>query len=182
MQFGLDENKPTILVLGGSQGSRRINAEFVEAVPLLKKHLDFQVIHISGKDDYAKLQDFYSHGAVQFSLFDFLEEIGSAYQAADLVVARAGALTVLEIAQFQLPAVLIPYPFAGGHQKDNAKILSETSRARILEEKDLNPQVLAEDIHDLWARRFNRPEISPRVKGIVIPEAAVRLAEEIVSL
>ncbi len=181
-QFGLDENKLTILVLGGSQGSRRINAEFVEAMPLLKKHLDFQVIHISGRNDYTKLRDFYAHGAVPFSLFDFLEDIGSAYQAADLAVARAGALTVLEIVQFQLPAILIPYPFAGGHQKDNARILSEISRAKIIEEKDLNPQVLAEEIHDLWAGRFNRPEISPRVKGIVTLKADVRLAQEIVSL
>jgi UDP-N-acetylglucosamine--N-acetylmuramyl-(pentapeptide) pyrophosphoryl-undecaprenol N-acetylglucosamine transferase len=97
-------------------------------------------------------------------------------------VARCGASTILEIAKFHLPAVLIPYPFAGGHQKENAKLLSESPIAKIIEEKDLTPQLLVEGVKDLWAHRLNRQETAQRVRNIFIPEAEVRLAREIVSL
>ena len=168
--------------MGGSQGSHRINTEFLQTIRVLKEQLDFQVIHISGPKDYSELQSQYTGCGVRFCLFEFLEEIAAAYQAADLVIARSGSGTVLEIAKFRLPAVLIPYPHAGGHQKQNAKILGQANVATIIEEKDLTVKTLKNTIIDLCTHRPTREEFRHRVKDLVIADAADRLADEIVML
>ncbi len=182
-ELGLQGDKETLLVLGGSQGSHRINLEFLKAIPFLKEDRDFQVIHISGRNDYAALKDQYAECGIGCRVFDFLEDMGKAYQAADMVVSRAGALTVLEIAAFRLPAVLIPYPFAGGHQKENAELLCGAGLAKMVEEKDLSAQGLAEAVRNLLSGPPPDPkEIEQRLKSILIPGADQRLAQEIVAL
>src|SRR3989338_2438802 len=113
--FGL-EDKFTILTLGGSQGSHRINTEFKNAVKRIEKREDFQFIHITGKSDYNDLKKDYSCITMRHCVFDFLEPMHLAYVLADLVVSRAGATTIAELVYFQKAALLIPYPYAGGHQ------------------------------------------------------------------
>jgi UDP-N-acetylglucosamine--N-acetylmuramyl-(pentapeptide) pyrophosphoryl-undecaprenol N-acetylglucosamine transferase len=185
-ELGLKEDQETLLVLGGSQGSHRINLEFMKAIPLLKESLDFQVIHISGRKDYEDLKSGYARAGVECRLFDFLEDMGKAYQAADMVVGRAGALTVLEIARFQRPAVLIPYPFAGGHQRENAGLLCRAGLAEMIEEKDLSASRLAEAVRRTVGGRPLKPREKERIerelKDIFVPEADQRLAEEIIAL
>ena len=180
--FHLKENKTTIMVLGGSQGSHRINEEFMRAAEGLKEQLDFQAIHISGKSDYPQLQTFYSKLGIPFALFEFLEEIDCAYRIAHLVISRAGAVTVTEIALFHVPAILIPYPYAQGHQKANALILSEANVATLIEEKDLSAERLKNEILNLLNHQWESQTIEPRIKEICIPDAAQRLAHEVVTL
>ncbi len=181
-RFQLDPQKRTILVLGGSQGSHRINLELMNTIESLKKRGDVQVIHVSGNKDYQDLKFFYEQSGIPFQLFDFLEDMGGAYKVADLVVSRAGAVTVLEIARFRIPAILIPYPFAGGHQKENAKILNLTGWARMIDEKDLNASALQQTMMELLGKSFNREEMKKSVENIFIPEAGSRIAEEIIRL
>ncbi len=179
--FGLDENKLTILIFGGSQGSRRINQEFIKAADLLKGHLDFQVIHASGKNDYMYLKEQYETNRISVRLVEFLEDMGSAYQASDVVVCRAGALSIMEIAQFKIPAVLIPYPYAGGHQKDNAMVLTRAGLAQMIEEKDLSAKILKEKIVEQITQRLSQEEMERRSRKIFKIDADQRIAQEILA-
>lgn len=180
--FGLKEDTFTILVLGGSQGSRRINEEFLKTVGLLQGEGNFQFIHLSGKKDYPKLKEKYSSLKAQGCVFDFWEEMEKAYGAADLVVSRAGAVTICEIAQFHLPAILIPYPHAGGHQKENAKILTELGVARVIDDNALTAAALQEAIRDLMQEKLSGEQRKDRLKNTFFPDAAGRLTEAITSL
>lgn len=181
-KFGLDKGKKTILVLGGSQGSHKINEEFLKAVPLLKKDLEFQVIHLSGKNDYLKLKEAYRGLDVRVCLFDFYDAVEEVYALADLVVSRCGAVTVTEIILFELPCILIPYPFAGGHQRENARVLSEAGAGKIIDEKDITALRLTQEMADILRDKAFKERIPGRINGIIFPDAAVRLANEIISL
>lgn len=181
-RFQLDLHKITILVLGGSQGSHRINSEFMKTARLLQSHLDFQVIHLCGKNDYSFLKNQYQETGIRFRLFDFLDDPGTAYQMADMVISRAGAVTVLETVKFRVPAILIPYPFAGGHQRQNAEILCQKNAARMIEEKDLTAKILERNIVELLTQRPSKEELKRNVESLVIADAAHRIAQEIVQL
>ena len=177
-EFQLKEGKITILVFGGSQGSQRINEAFIETARILKEKLDFQVIHISGGQDYQKLQDQYNQLGIPFALFEFLDKMEDAYHISDLVVSRAGAVTVSEIAAFQLPAIFIPYPYAYGHQKENASVLCDGNSAQFIEDKDLSVLRLGETILTVLDHR----DTNRNLKNICFPDAVQRLVQEALCL
>jgi len=178
----LDQSKTTILITGGSQGSQRINEVFLKTVKSLREKLDFQVIHVSGVEDYQKCRSQYDLLGIHFALFEFLDKMEEAYCVADLVISRSGAVTVSEIASFRLPAVLIPYPYAQDHQKENASVLCETRLSRLIEEKDLSVSKLTEQILELLAQPLSAKERVDQFKDICFPDAAQRLAQEAVNL
>lgn len=180
--FCLRENKKTILVFGGSQGSRRINSIFLEAIRELKSEMDVQVIHISGKEGHQELREQYHKLGIPFALFEFLDKMEEAYRAADLVVARSGAVTVSEIAGFRLPAIFIPYPHADGHQKANASVLCDRKLARLIEDKGLTKSSLSNAIKEMLAGCGSNPAGTGTFDGICLPDAAQRLAKEAVQL
>jgi len=180
--FHLEQGKTTLLIFGGSQGSQQINEVALEALRSLKGRLDFQVIHISGKHGYHDLQSQYNQLGIPFALFEFLDKMKEAYCVADLVISRSGAVTVSEIASFQLPAIFIPYPYAQGHQRENASVLCETRLSRIIEDKDLSASKLTEQILELLARPLSAEEKADRLKDICFPDATQKLAQEAVNL
>jgi UDP-N-acetylglucosamine--N-acetylmuramyl-(pentapeptide) pyrophosphoryl-undecaprenol N-acetylglucosamine transferase len=135
-EFGFSSQRQTIFVLGGSQGSRKINEEFSKAVVMLQGVLDFQFIHVCGKADYAWLKKEYSNLNISYQLFDFLDDVQSAYTIADLVIARSGAVTVSEILSFQKRSILIPYPLVRVHQKENAQVVVEKGFASIVDDSE----------------------------------------------
>lgn len=181
-RFHLDPRRRTILVFGGSQGSRRINEGFMKSAEILKGVLDFQVIHICGKTDYRGMGDGYARLGIPFALFEFLEDIDDAYQAADLVISRAGAVTVTELALFLKPSILIPYPYAHGHQKKNAEILSGAGLGRMIEEKDLTPGVLKDMILDMLRTPWDIEAWKNRLREHFAVNAGQNLATEIAGL
>ena len=181
-KFNLQNNRFTILVLGGSQGSHRINQEFLKVAPLLKKDLEFQVIHLTGGQDCDDLKKKYDDIDIPVSLFSFLDEIEEAYRITDLVVSRAGAVTIFEIALFGLQAILIPYPFAKGHQRENAKILCDTNVAKMIEEKDLSTEKLKGEILNMALDKIPKDKIVQQTRNFFFPDAAVRLTNEITLL
>jgi len=180
--FHLDQNKTTIFIVGGSQGSQRINETFLKTVKLLKKKLDFQVIHVTGAKEYQDCLSQYDLLGIPFALFEFLDKMEEAYCVADLVISRSGAVTVSEIASFRLPAIFIPYPYAQGHQKENASVLCETRLSRLIEDKDLSASKLTEQILELLARPLSAKEREVQFKELCFPDAAQRLAQEAVDL
>lgn len=152
--FGLDKDRFTILVMGGSQGSQSINKGFSGAIsrtPFVNK---IQVIHLAGSRDLGILKDSYERLGIKYRLFDFLEAMEYAYSVSDLALSRAGALSISELIFFKKPAVIIPYPFAYQHQMSNARILEKNGCALILEDKALNRWALKDILENL----INNPQ------------------------
>ena len=118
---------PVVFCLGGSQGSAFINNIFVEFVREFKDKL--QIIHLTGKDKYLEILPLYNTIKRQSFVRDFYYEVEILYSAADLVVSRAGANTLGEISFYQLPAILLPHPEVGGHQRENARYLEKRGAA-----------------------------------------------------
>ncbi len=135
--FGLNEKKPTIFIFGGSRGARHINEVFKETLHLLP---DFQFIWQTGDWQESINED-------NVYITKFIDDIGNAYANAQLVISRAGALTIAELMTVEIPAILIPYPYAtGNHQLLNAKTLEKMGAARVLLDKDLTSSLLAKEI------------------------------------
>lgn len=153
-KYTRDSDRLTILVFGGSQGSEFINRTFCAAAKLLS--FPFRVIHLTGKEDP---EITYCIPAV---VKPFEEEIGAAYEVADLVVCRCGAGTTADLIRFQKPAVLIPYPYAHDHQKDNAAFIREG--ARILLQSDATPERLAAEIEALCKELPQRKEALQQIR------------------
>lgn len=180
--FGLDEAF-TLLVIGGSQGAHRINAEFKEAVRILAERKEkFQFIHISGKNDYLSLKEWYKCITIKYCLIDFLDAIDTAYSAADLVVCRAGAGTLSELAYFKKAAIVIPYPYARGHQLENALQLKKENAGVVIEEKGLSGPGLSEQILRLMHSDEGRKGLEDNIQKFAHPDAAGKLAELALSM
>lgn len=180
--FGLAEDKITVLSVGGSQGSRRINQAFREAVFSLSREEDFQFIHICGKYDYSLLKKDYSCIRIRHCLFEFLARMDLAYSLADIVVCRAGAGTISELAYFNKAAILIPYPYAGSHQLENALALGRDNAALVFEDKDLTGQLLAENISGLIRSKDRREALERNIQSFAVPDADEKLAKVMLEL
>jgi UDP-N-acetylglucosamine--N-acetylmuramyl-(pentapeptide) pyrophosphoryl-undecaprenol N-acetylglucosamine transferase len=147
--FGFKKDRFTILVMGGSLGSHRINECFLNAVSGMPDKSRLQVIHIAGVRDYGLLEGSYKDLEVKVKLFAFLKEMQYAYCISDLVICRAGATTIAELLYFKLPAIIIPYPFAYRHQLANASLLTKEGTAIIINDDDLDSGLLRENIESL---------------------------------
>ncbi len=137
--FGLSEEIPTILVVGGSHGASSINQKMMELLPTLEK--PFQVIHLIGKKESPEVvEKVYREANIPHVVKSFEENMHHAYTLSSFAIARAGAATLAELIHFELPALLIPYPFATDqHQSKNGIYFAEVLRGGdVLEEKDLS--------------------------------------------
>lgn len=147
--FGFQDNKLTILVMGGSQGSNRINLFFLEALRKLENKSRLQIIHLAGSKDLGILNEGYRNLGVSVKFLPFLKEMQYAYSISDLAICRAGATTVSELINFKVPSIIIPYPFAYQHQLANAQILSNFGVAILIKDNDLSADLLTANIEDL---------------------------------
>jgi len=143
-----------LLVLGGSQGALALNRLLPAALALLPAELRPVVRHQCGERTRATAESAYAGSDIDVELVSFIEDMAAAYAWADLVVCRAGALTVAEVAAAGLPAVFIPFPAAvDDHQTANARSLTERGAALTVQERDLTPEKLAELIRGQLADR-----------------------------
>ena len=181
-QFGLQSGRSTILVLGGSQGSHRINTEFLSIIPDLKNKVFCQVVHLTGEKDFAECKAKYAGLGIPTCVLSFSDDIEKIYGITDVVISRAGAMTVTELAAYALPSILIPYPYAGGHQSANAAVLAQRKGSRLIEEKDLTPEILQEGILKMLSEKMSKEELSRSYEGIYHPDAGVKLADEVEKL
>ncbi|MBF0384597.1 MAG: undecaprenyldiphospho-muramoylpentapeptide beta-N-acetylglucosaminyltransferase [Candidatus Omnitrophica bacterium] len=181
-KYNLAEGIPVMLVFGGSQGSNSVNKAFTRACELLKGNRPFQVVHICGNNGFEDLNDFYKGLGIRYSLFKFVDNMGEAFEIADLAVARSGALSVTEIAFFRIPAIFIPYPYAGNHQLANAMVLSEKGLAFVLEENRMTPEILKDTLLKLLEQSNSAKVRFSAVESFYRPEAALDIAREIISL
>jgi UDP-N-acetylglucosamine--N-acetylmuramyl-(pentapeptide) pyrophosphoryl-undecaprenol N-acetylglucosamine transferase len=147
----------TVLVLGGSQGSVAINKAFAEALSIMKtrgKKID--VIHQTGERDYGRVAEEYLAKGIRGKLLPFIEDMCAVYSRADLVISRAGASTIFELAATRKPSILIPYPYAADqHQKFNALALVRIGGAEMICQNDLT----GERIANILIKYIDNPEI-----------------------
>jgi UDP-N-acetylglucosamine--N-acetylmuramyl-(pentapeptide) pyrophosphoryl-undecaprenol N-acetylglucosamine transferase len=167
-RLGIAAGETCVLVFGGSLGARSIN----HAAPAAFKDAPYRILHIAGTRDYPDLAAPGPH----YVLLDYLTPFGLALAAADAAVARAGG-SVFELAQYGLPAVLIPYPHASAdHQSANARWMAERGAAVVLPDADLTPQTLRRATDDLLAHRVEMAEAARRLAR---PDAARDIAAEL---
>ncbi len=156
--FGLSADRKTILILGGSQGARSVNNAVLRSLDKEKLNQGAQLLWQTGRRDYKEVEEKAAEKTSNCALFPFAHQMEQVYAAADLVVARAGALSLAEITACGLPAILIPYPHAAGdHQKKNAEDYVARGMAHMIEEKDLaGVDLIAEAIELLGSDRYVR--------------------------
>jgi UDP-N-acetylglucosamine--N-acetylmuramyl-(pentapeptide) pyrophosphoryl-undecaprenol N-acetylglucosamine transferase len=182
--LGLLSDWPTLLVFGGSRGAHAINAAVRQVLTSLLQVA--QVVHISGPEEYQSLADLRADLASElqgrYHLYAYMyEDMTDALAAADLVVARAGAATLGEFPAVGLPAILVPYPYAGQHQQVNAAYLAEHGAGLILQDAEL-PTQLWPTIQGLLRDKARLQAMSIASRTLAVPDAAQRIAAELSSL
>jgi UDP-N-acetylglucosamine--N-acetylmuramyl-(pentapeptide) pyrophosphoryl-undecaprenol N-acetylglucosamine transferase len=177
----LDEDRKTIFVFGGSQGAHGINMTMLQSLELLKS--ECQILWQTGESDYSAITGKVKNQRIKCVVLSFIEDMGSAYAASDIVVSRSGALTLAEITACGKPSILIPFPFAtADHQRHNAEALQKQGAARMILQKDLTPERLAQDIDSLLADEANLKNMAKQSKKMGKPEAASLLVDEMEKL
>jgi len=148
------EKEVRILIIGGSQGAQILNNTVPEAIAefmaINDKSNSIKIMHQTGDMQLSQVKSRYDALGIQAKTFAFIEDMVKAYQWADLVICRAGAMTVSEVSAMGLPAIFIPLPTAiDDHQTANARYLTDNGAALLLEQRDLNPEKLAEYIIEI---------------------------------
>jgi UDP-N-acetylglucosamine--N-acetylmuramyl-(pentapeptide) pyrophosphoryl-undecaprenol N-acetylglucosamine transferase len=174
-------DEPTrLLILGGSQGARALNEAVPAALALLGRLL--AVVHQAGKGHAEAVALRYA-GKSGVSVVEFIDDMASAYGRAHLVVARAGALTLAELAAAGRPALLVPFPFAaGGHQEANARAAAGRGAATMLLERDLTPQGLAEALTALLADPLRLAAMAAAADRSARRDAAKVIVDDLLAL
>jgi UDP-N-acetylglucosamine--N-acetylmuramyl-(pentapeptide) pyrophosphoryl-undecaprenol N-acetylglucosamine transferase len=176
-KFGLEEGRKTIFVFGGSQGAHTINQVFLQCLDLLKS--EWQILWQTGEADFPEISSKVKGKGIKCAVYPFIEDMGSAYAASDLVVSRAGALTLAEITACGKPSILIPFPFAtADHQRHNAQALQKKGAARMILQKDLTAEVLACEISPLLSDEIMLKRMSEKSKKLGRTEATSLLVDE----
>jgi UDP-N-acetylglucosamine--N-acetylmuramyl-(pentapeptide) pyrophosphoryl-undecaprenol N-acetylglucosamine transferase len=184
-RFGLDQDRPTLLVFGGSQGARTLN-EAVTGTYTRWGDTDVQILHAAGRALYdeaaAAWEAEQAKGAgPTVRLLDFIDDMGDAYAAADVVVCRSGATSIAELTALGIPSVLVPYPHAtGDHQRLNAEALHNTGGAVSVPNEEMDADRLLAEVRPLLtdpehharvvaaARAFGRPDAAANVARLVL--------------
>jgi UDP-N-acetylglucosamine--N-acetylmuramyl-(pentapeptide) pyrophosphoryl-undecaprenol N-acetylglucosamine transferase len=166
-----------VMVVGGSLGAKAINECVPQALALLPEEVRPHVLHQSGGRHLEAVQEAYRRAGVEAAaIMPFLDNMAFFYGQADLVICRAGALTVAELAAAGVASILIPFPFAvDDHQTGNARFLSEHGAAILLPQNELNPQHLADLLRDMTRERAL--EMAQAAHQLAKPEAAQRVAD-----
>lgn len=174
---------PRVLTLGGSQGAHAINVAMVAAAPeLVRRCPALEIVHQTGARDHAWVRDQYAAAGIPARVAPFLDAVAGEMIAADVVVSRAGATTLAELAALGRPAVLVPLPTAtDDHQRRNAQVLCDGGAAVMVEERALTGQ-LAATVADLVADPARRAAMSAAMRGFAQPEAASRIVTRLLEL
>jgi UDP-N-acetylglucosamine--N-acetylmuramyl-(pentapeptide) pyrophosphoryl-undecaprenol N-acetylglucosamine transferase len=168
-----------VLVVGGSLGAQALNEALPRALALLAEPL--QVVHQSGEKHLEALRASYASAGVQGELVAFIDDMARRYAEADLVICRAGAVTIAELSAGGVASILVPFPHAvDDHQTANARFLADRGAAILLPQRELTPKGLAEMI-----RSLDRPallKMAQNARALGKPDAARVVAERCMEL
>jgi UDP-N-acetylglucosamine--N-acetylmuramyl-(pentapeptide) pyrophosphoryl-undecaprenol N-acetylglucosamine transferase len=172
--FGLDPDRPTLLVTGGSQGARRLNQSVSGAGRSLAE-AGVQVLHVAGPQGEVTVPA-REAGAAPYVVLPFVDRMDLAYAAADLVVCRAGANTVTEVAAVGLPAVFVPLPIGNGEQELNARPVVDAGGGLLVHDGALTPEWVAGTVPSLATDPVRLAQMSAAASGLIPRDADERLA------
>ena len=179
-RFGLDGSRPVLLVTGGSQGALAINraiASWLDA----GRGAGVVVIWVTGRGTYAEFARY--HRPPDVSVIDFLDPMADGYAVADLVVSRAGMITVAEVCAWGLPSILVPLPTAAAdHQTHNARAMAEAGAAVLLPQAGPSAEGLGTVIDDLLNSPDRRSAMASRALARGRPEAAREIVSHLLTL
>ncbi len=182
-RFGLDATKQTLLVFGGSRGARSINRAVLAQLDALLAPGDVQIIHVIGGTDWEDVDAEYAALAPElravYQVYEYLHDIGLAMAAADVVVSRAGASILGEFPYFELPAVLVPYPYAWRYQKVNADWLVSRGAGVLLPDETLSSD-LVPTVRALLDDTARREALRLAAKALRVDNGAQQIAHVIV--
>jgi UDP-N-acetylglucosamine--N-acetylmuramyl-(pentapeptide) pyrophosphoryl-undecaprenol N-acetylglucosamine transferase len=180
LALGLHPDRPLVLVVGGSQGASGLNEAVIAALPLFAKlEPETQWLHLTGPRDVENVKAAYAAVRLPAVVLSFFEAMDVALAAASVVISRAGASALAEIAAMRVPAVLVPFPAAAGnHQWHNAHCFEETGAARLLEQSLATPEALTGVVREL----LNDAVASDRVRAALVRWQAPRAASDIAEM
>lgn len=168
-----------ILVVGGSLGAQALNETLPKALALLDGAA--KVVHQSGEKHLDALKNHYRDAGVQGELVPFIDDMAKRYAEADLIICRAGAVTVAELSAGGMASVLVPFPHAvDDHQTANARFLSDRGAAVLVPQRELNPEMLAKLIRSL--DRAKLLEMAMKARSLGKPDAARVVAQRCMQL
>lgn len=180
----LASSKLKILIVGGSQGSQSLNRLWGEALTSLNREekSKIAVIHITGDQDFERIKTMYFVQEIEAKVFAFYERMEELYSEAHLAIARAGAATLFELALFEIPAIIFPYPYADAHQEHNARSFEKEGGVVLLWEKNCTGLRLKEEVFRILDSPLIRSRMAASLRRLAQPQAAealVDIAEEL---
>ena len=188
-KFGLQADKKTLLIPGGSQGAMNVNLTVIELLPELDRFADrWQILHLAGPGKLQVVQQAYQHAGlkIHYKLVDFTANMPAALAAADLVLSRAGASSLAEFTVRRLPAVLMPYPYGRDqHQLANAQCLADPGAAQIVRDRcdsQANAAAVGKVLLDLMTSQEKLTQMSAAYQPLFKPDAADQVADQLLRL
>ncbi len=179
-KLGLEKDKLTILSVGGSLGSRTLNNGWKENLEKLKEK-GYQLIWQTGKLDFAEISSSIQHPA-SIQIKEFISDMATAYSAADVIVSRAGAIAISELAVAKKPVLLVPFPFAAeDHQTKNAMTLVEKNAARMVKDTEMKEKFW-NTLSDICENETVRKEMSQNLEFFAKPKASEDIVNEIFNI
>jgi Glycosyltransferase family 28 C-terminal domain len=181
-ELGLDPDRATLLVFGGSQGARHINQALVAATPHWPRPERVQILHACGRREEAQVREAWAAAdpqgrGLKVRVEPFVERMDLAYAACDLALTRAGALTVAELTAAGVPAIMVPLPHAtADHQTGNARAVAAGGGALVLRDEDLSGERLAATAAPLLEDPERLTKMSAAMAAMAFPTAAQELA------
>jgi len=183
-RFGLKADAPTLLVLGGSQGSLAVNTLVTTGLQRAADRKDgLQVIHCAGPGHSEAVRKAYDRFGVPAYVDDFVQEMGLAYALADMAVCRAGGTTIAELTAVGLPSILIPFPFATeNHQYFNALVPAGAGGAVIMSQEGLSADALWDAVFEIMDDSERLSEMRAASRSVGRPDAAQKAADVMLAL
>ena len=182
--LGLEADRFTVLVMGGSQGAQRINEALLAALPTLLEEEGLQIVHLTGQQHYEKVRQQVEQvgaRAPAYQCHAYLEQMGPALATADLVVSRAGSSSLAEATALGKPLILVPYPYAAGHQKYNAAAVGEVGAAEVIDNDSLCGPALSEAILRLYRDEHSCQGMAAASQQWGCTDAAEQIAQLLLS-
>ncbi len=177
-----DSNKFTILVTGGSQGAASINNAFMDALELMENPSQFNIIHQTGINEEDHIRQKYKDLKISATARAFFHDMPKIQSMTDLVITRAGAGIIAELSIKEVPAILIPFPYAADdHQTFNAKALEGQGAAIMIQDKNLNGQTLKTKIEALIKDKKKLESMGRALKRLSMPDADIKIASYILN-
>lgn len=180
-----DDNTAVVLVMGGSQGARRINAVVSEmSATWPQVECPIRVIHLAGRDaDLAALRAGYATAGVSAEVSAFSEDMGAVYAQTDIAICRSGASSVAELAMAGVPAIFVPFPFAADdHQRTNAQAMVDAGAAVLIDESNLDVATLKAELRSVLQDAERLAQMQEHMRNLATPHAGQAVVQASMAL